>query len=40
MIKVKFYLLQQLKNAGIKPKHQTLDNEATEEYKKIMKKMG
>ena len=40
MIKAYLSLIQRLKNAGIKPKHQILDNEASEEYKRIIKENG
>ena len=40
MIKAYLSLIQRLKNAKIKPKHQILDNEALEEYKRIIKENG
>ena len=36
IIKAYLSLLQRLKNAGIKPKHQILNNEASDEYKQMI----
>lgn len=37
MIKAYLLLIKQMPNAGIKPKHQILDNEASEEDKQAIK---